>query len=167
MKDRSTETGALINNFLTKKLEFNSEVIHLLYSANRWEKKEQITEILNSGTHIIMDRYCYSGVAYSMAKGVDMEWCKNSDKGLPAPDILFFLDISPEEAQKRKGFGDERYEVNEFQAKVNLAYSKLRDDSWTVINVDGRSVEEITDNLTNIIDDYLVNHSSLPIKTLW
>lgn len=29
-----------------------------------------------SGTSLIIDRYSYSGVAFSAAKGLDVEWCK-------------------------------------------------------------------------------------------
>jgi dTMP kinase len=46
---------------------------------------------LKQGTSIILDRYAYSGVAFTSAKGLNFEWCKNSDKGLPKPDIVFFL----------------------------------------------------------------------------
>lgn len=31
---------------------------------------------LKSGTTLIVDRYSYSGVAFSSAKGLDFEWCK-------------------------------------------------------------------------------------------
>lgn len=31
-----------------------------------------------SGTSLIIDRYSYSGVAFSAAKGLDVEWCKVS-----------------------------------------------------------------------------------------
>ena len=31
---------------------------------------------LKSGTSLIVDRYSYSGVAFSAAKGLDIEWCK-------------------------------------------------------------------------------------------
>lgn len=31
---------------------------------------------LKSGTTLIVDRYSYSGVAFSSAKGLDIEWCK-------------------------------------------------------------------------------------------
>ena len=37
--DRTTTTGAIINAFLTNKVNQEDHVIHLLYSANRWEKK--------------------------------------------------------------------------------------------------------------------------------
>lgn len=33
---------------------------------------------LGSGTTLIVDRYSFSGVAFSSAKGLDIEWCKVS-----------------------------------------------------------------------------------------
>jgi hypothetical protein len=54
-------------------------------------------------------RYAYSGVAFSGAKdGMDLEWCKKSDVGLPAPDAVFYLTLAPEVAARRAGFGGER-----------------------------------------------------------
>ena len=67
---------------------------------------------------MILDRYCYSGVAYSSAKGLSLDWCKNSDIGLPKPDIVFYLNISEQDGSRRKDFGDEIYEKVEFQEKV-------------------------------------------------
>lgn len=34
---------------------------------------------LKSGITLIVDRYSYSGVAFSSAKGLDIEWCKVKD----------------------------------------------------------------------------------------
>jgi dTMP kinase len=48
---------------------------------------------LNSGCNLVIDRYAYSGTAYTAVKeGNDFEWCKKCDEGLPKPDIVFFLD---------------------------------------------------------------------------
>jgi dTMP kinase len=33
---------------------------------------------LLGGTTLVVDRYSYSGVAFSAAKGLDIEWCKVS-----------------------------------------------------------------------------------------
>lgn len=33
---------------------------------------------LLSGTTLAVDRYSYSGIAFSAAKGLDIEWCKVS-----------------------------------------------------------------------------------------
>jgi dTMP kinase len=31
---------------------------------------------LRAGTTLVVDRYSYSGVAFSAAKGLDLDWCK-------------------------------------------------------------------------------------------
>ena len=69
------------------------QTIHLLFSANRWESSNEIVTLMEAGKDVICDRYVYSGVAYSSAKGLDFEWCYSSDKGLPKPDLVIFLDI--------------------------------------------------------------------------
>lgn len=78
---------------------------------------------LRSGTTLIVDRYAFSGIAFSSAKGLDVEWCKVGisffvffvyidcsskpllsnnvhlqapEAGLLAPDLVVYLDISPE-----------------------------------------------------------------------
>ena len=33
---------------------------------------------LKAGTTLIVDRYSYSGVAFSSAKGLNIDWCKVS-----------------------------------------------------------------------------------------
>ena len=73
-----------------------------------------------------MDRYAFSGVAFSAAKSeMDLEWCRQPDRGLPRPDIVFFLDVSGEEAQRRGGYGEERYERKEFQVSFLFSVSYI------------------------------------------
>ena len=73
-------------------------------------------QALANGTHVIVDRYAFSGVAFSAAKpGINFDWCRQPDRGLPRPDLVCLLDVSGEEAKKRGGYGDERYEREEFQ----------------------------------------------------
>ncbi|PWZ14128.1 putative cellulose synthase A catalytic subunit 6 [UDP-forming] [Zea mays] len=85
---------------------------------------------LLSGTTLIVDRYSYSGVAFSAAKGLDIEWCKAPENGLIAPDLVIYLDVQPEKATERGGYGGERYEKIEFQKKVAEHYHSLRDSTW-------------------------------------
>ena len=66
------------------------------------------------GTNFVCDRYAYSGVAYSGAKGLDFQWCLNADRGLLKPDLVIYMDLDMETIKKRAGFGDERYEKVEF-----------------------------------------------------
>lgn len=37
--DRETPTGIMINDYLTNKSELDDRVVHLLFAANRWEKR--------------------------------------------------------------------------------------------------------------------------------
>ena len=73
--NREIQTGKMINNYLQNAdTKLCDEAIHLLYSTNRWEMKDIIQEKISAGINIICDRYAYSGIAYSHAKGMDFEW---------------------------------------------------------------------------------------------
>ena len=120
--NRTTATGRIINDYLQSQQNLDDRAIHLLFSANRWEATHDLTKTLYDGTTIICDRYAYSGVAFSSAKvksgatsdkenmardGVDrnsdsepvmsLDWCQAPDRGLPAPDCVIFLQLSPEQ----------------------------------------------------------------------
>ena len=69
-----------------------------------------IQQTLETGTNIVCDRYWYSGVAYSAAKGMNFEWCKWADKGLLAPDLVIYLRANPDLLSKRALYGQERFE---------------------------------------------------------
>ncbi|KAL1124026.1 hypothetical protein AAG570_001796 [Ranatra chinensis] len=132
--DRSTTVGKVINDYLAFGVELSDEAVHLIFSANRWELASKIKKLLNEGTTVIVDRYSYSGVAYSAAKkGMDMKWCKNPEIGLPKPDLVVYLQIGTEELAKRGGYGAERYENVLFLEGVRENYSTLMDASWLVI----------------------------------
>ncbi|EXC25420.1 Thymidylate kinase [Morus notabilis] len=132
--DRTTSVGQMISSYLSNQSQLDDRAIHLLFSANRWEKRTLMESKLKSGTTIIVDRYSYSGVAFSSAKGLDMDWCKAPEIGLLAPDLVLYLEIPPEKAAERGGYGGERYEHLEFQKKVSKSYQALHDASWKVIN---------------------------------
>ncbi|CEG70142.1 Putative Thymidylate kinase [Rhizopus microsporus] len=131
--DRTTQTGKMIDSYLRQKSDLDDHAIHLLFSANRWEAMKSISEKLLAGKTLVIDRYAYSGVAFSVAKGLDFDWCKHPDVGLLSPDLVLFLDLSINEAEKRGGFGEERYEKRDLQIKVRTEFRKLKDDSWKVI----------------------------------
>lgn len=125
--DRSTETGKLIDSMLQKDAPpFPPRLLTILMSANRWEKEPEITRLLESGTTVILDRYFYSGTAYSVASpDITMPWAIAPDRGLPDADLVLFLKIDPTQAEKRPGFGQESFETLEKQTKVAGAFDIL------------------------------------------
>ncbi|KAF2025502.1 P-loop containing nucleoside triphosphate hydrolase protein, partial [Setomelanomma holmii] len=109
--DRTTPIGQMINSYLSGATESEDHVIHLLFSANRWEAAPSIKASLAAGRTVVIDRYYYSGCVYSAAKqdpSMSLEWCRQPDVGLPRPDLCIFLDISAEDAAKRGGYGSEK-----------------------------------------------------------
>lgn len=129
--DRETPIGMMIDAYLKKKTHIPPEALHLLFAANRWERLGHILKALDAGQHVILDRYFYSGIAYSHAKGLDFNWCVSRESGLPMPDLTVFLDIKPAEAKTRSGFGKERYETEAMQTKIAEAFDKLRLNAYS------------------------------------
>lgn len=130
--NRSSPIGKLLNSYLKKELFLTPHPAHLLFSADRWETKGTIETFLKEGKIVIVDRYSASGIAYSVANGIDLEWCSQSERGLPTPDIVFFMQIK--ETTRRIGFGEELFEDKKFQEEVINKYRMLVDETWKIIN---------------------------------
>jgi len=58
-----------------------------------------------------------------------LDWCTNAEKGLPAPDICLYLELTPEAAKQRGDYGQERYETIEIQTKVRQQFHLLKADA--------------------------------------
>lgn len=168
--NRDTPIGKIIDSYLQNKehviftgendmplqgKDIDDRVIHLLFSANRWEMSNYIINLLNSGTNVILDRYIYSGIVYSVAKGLNIEWCKSCDIGLPEPDIVIYIDCSIKTITERADYGEERYEKTQFLEKVKKMYEMFFNNKfWN--NVDGdRTVDEIHSNIFETIKNDL------------
>lgn len=164
--DRKTPSGSLINAYLTKTSDFCDEGIHLLFTLNRWEAKTRMEKLLKEGTTLIVDRYSYSGVAFTAAKGIDFNWCKGPEAGLLKPDLVLLLTLSAEAMAKRGGFGDERYEIPEFQQNVSKMFDRLADDRWKRIDAD-KSENDLTDELVGIVTKTIDNAHNQNLGVLW
>lgn len=163
--NRSTESGKLIDAYLRKKSDFTDQGIHLLFTLNRWEAMPEMEAKLQKGQTLIVDRYSYSGVAFSASKGLSLDWCKAPEVGLLKPDAVLYLNLSEEAQKKRGGFGDERYEVPEMQKKVAKMFMELKDDSyWQVIDAD-KDPEELTQELLQVVEMVMANTKG-PLKKL-
>jgi dTMP kinase len=81
---RYTATGEIFDKYLRKELELDELVAHHLFSANRWEIKELIENLLGAHHPVILDRYVALGIAYKAAKGkFSIEFCNQFNVGLP------------------------------------------------------------------------------------
>ena len=122
---RFTHTGRLLDSYLNKAVVMHETAVRLLFSANRWEARDLMVQYIQEGTSVVVDRYAYSGVAYSTAKGLKMEECKSSDAGLPLPDLVFFVDTDPVVASQRDSYGAEVHDNVELQREIRKCYETL------------------------------------------
>ena len=102
---------------------------------------------------MVIDRYYYSGIVYSAAKGkadLSLKWARDPEIGLPRPDICLFLDIAPDAAAKRGGFGGEKYETSVMQKRVRELFYELMgtSDGLDIQVIEAaRSVEEVEQDI--------------------
>lgn len=162
---RESPTGHLINKYLGEKLDFEAHAAHLLFAANRWENMPEMKKKLNDGITLIVDRYSYSGVAYSLAKqveGMDFDWCWQSEVGLLCPDAVLLLTTKSAAAVKRPRLKSlERFEEDvSFQDRVQENYKLMRDSTWTEIDT-SRDIDEVHADVKEIVKGFLKN--SMPI----
>lgn len=135
--DRETESGRLLDKYLSNSIEVcSNEYIHLLFALNRWEAFTKMKTLLEEGTTLVVDRYSYSGIAYSVAKGLKFDWCLNSEKGLLLPDHVFFLYVDAKTLATRKDFGQEIYDTEKFQKNVSDVFHSIcrNENNWTLID---------------------------------
>lgn len=183
--DRATAIGQSINAYLQSSAAsqvgaLDPRVAHLLFSANRWEAAQDIIHTLRCGTHVVCDRYAYSGVAFSAAQGLPFDWCKATDAGLPAPDLVLFLSVSPEVAEGRGGFGAERYETSDMQRRVREQFARIQaaevaqtapclqsGPRWIELDANG-SAEQVLQQAIGHVDKLLQHGQGLqPMNKLW
>jgi len=167
--DRTTAIGKMIDSYLRSQSELDNRAIHLLFSANRWELAATIEQLLAEGTTVVCDRYAFSGVAFSAAKGLPLQWCRSPDVSLPAPDVTLFLDITPEKAGERGGYGEERYEKEEIQKKVRDIFREISSDfseaNWVTIDA-GRERDDVAVDIWNCVRP-LTRGLATPLQRLW
>ena len=145
-----------------------------------------IEKLLNAGTAIICDRYAFSGIAFSASKVtadgdplLSFEWCKTPDIGLPAPDLVLFLDITPEKAKERGGYGEERYEKEEMQKRVRENFYRIGSEMcektalagdggirWVTIDA-GRDQNAVAKDIWTPVEELVTKGVEGSVKKLW
>lgn len=154
--DKSTLLGNIISSYLQNNIKLSPQESHLLFTLNRLEKNKYIQSKLEENFIIICDRYIHSGIAYSLANGLDYYYSFNTQKYLIKPDLIFYFDISISETNKRrKSLKTDIYETTNFQTKVKEAYSKIKTNDWIIINA-----EQTPEEITNIILNYIIKYQS-------
>jgi len=154
--DYSTPLGIEIKRFLNGDVDYPPEVRHILFAANRWEKKQELESILSRTDLVIVNRYSESNLAYGVANGLKLEWLINLEDGLPKPDATVVLDAPVVRLLSRRARAKDEYERNaDLQERTRSAYLKLaRDFGWKVVDAT-RGIEATSRLLIGTITESL------------
>jgi dTMP kinase len=145
---------------------------------------------LQAGQHLVVDRYAYSGIAFTSSKvgvsGLGLDWTTSPDRGLLAPDLVIFLDITSTDAAARGSFGEERYEKKEIQDRVREVFTKLRLQAnqettppadrasgasfgagvaWRVVNA-GQTKEQVHAEILALAKQAIATSANAPVRYL-
>ncbi len=150
---------------LTKRGDFDPYTLSLLFAADRSLYQERIKGLLERGSIVLCDRYCYSNFAYQFAKGVPLEWLMEIEKFIIKPEIVFLIDVPVEISMKRvQQMNIEDFTKQEILSrlereaqlleKVREVYLVLaksdKKAKWFVIN-GAQDLEKIQEEIWNII----------------
>ncbi|WVQ62268.1 thymidylate kinase [Kwoniella botswanensis] len=158
--DRTTAIGKMIDAYLQSKAEMDDHAIHLLFSANRWECAAAIKRDLDRGITVVADRYAFSGIAFSAAKGLPFDFCLQPDRALPLPDLTLYMSLPQEEATQRSQFGEERYETVTMQQATRKQFRLVAEEvkkihggkRWMEVDARG-TIEEVEERIKGLIGD--------------
>jgi dTMP kinase len=106
-----------------------------------------IQPALEAGQTVLLDRYFYSTIAYQGSRGGDIGELKaRMEQIAPLPDIVFLLDVDPEQAvrliSESRGERPDEFEKIETLARVRKAYNAIQEPR--IVRIDaGRPVEEV------------------------
>ncbi len=141
---RST-LGGVIKEYLKgkfgKKEAISTETAALLYSADRYQFKEQINSLLKKGYFVICDRYIWSNL-FQVAKAKKKErdalikWLRCISSRLPKPDVTFYL-VAPVSLIS-SNLKYKKPDINErdigYQKRVKKLFSNMcKREKWIVI----------------------------------
>ena len=130
-----------------------------------------------SGTLFLCDRYCTSNIIYQMAKVSDaerdafIEWQADFeyDKlGLPRPDAVIYLDVSPDVSQKlmEKRYGGDQSKKDLHESNLSFLLSCRKSAlyaaekcGWKIIdcceNGDIKPIDKISEEIEKAVSDIL------------
>ena len=121
--------GKLIRNILAAKEPAERSTLARLFAADRNEHLYGSGGIIGNraqGRLIICDRYLFSSLAYQ-GSDLSIEKIWELNKHFPLPEILFFLDISPGDAEERYRLRKDLdiYEKRELHEAVRRNYNTI------------------------------------------
>lgn len=159
--DYNYPIGRLIHQYLHRKYDFSLEIQFIFYFADFAKDVEKINKWLKQGKIVLADRYFTSTLAYQGLRGFSQKDALKLAEifKLPKPDLIIYLDVSPETSMKRKFKEKKSLDRNEenrkFLSQLTEFYKQLAKKKifgkWVVIDGED-SIQEVFEKIKKILN---------------
>jgi dTMP kinase len=155
------------------KLPLGKKTLALFYAADFADQLEhKIIPALHAGYVVLADRYIYTLMARSTVRGISRAWSHDLFGFAVKPDLVFYLDVQPEELFHRVfqkygtldyyesgadiGLSDNLYESFVLYQRGIAKEFRLMEAKYGIVRIDGgRTIPEVNADLQQRIDGYL------------
>ena len=170
------KTSRLISGIINEAKEINmlnTTTFSLLYAADYTDRLEnEIIPALKAGFVVLMDRYIYTAYVRDSVRGHDINWVKSLYSYAPKPDLVFYLNVSPDilikrliakngaldyfESGKDIGLSTDIYNSFEIYQKRCLEEYKKLEKEYNFIELDGvKPANEIHEQIKTKVEELL------------
>ena len=155
------------------KLPLGKKTLALFYAADFADQLEhKIIPALHAGYVVLADRYIYTLMARSSVRGISRAWSHDLFGFALKPDLVFYLDVPPEELFHRvfqkygsldyyesgadMGLSDDLFQSFVLYQRGIAKEFRMMESKYGIVVVDGgRSIPEVNADLQRRIDGYL------------
>lgn len=122
------------------------------------DRREHVAEIIQPALDgkkiVITDRYYFSTIAYQGAAGIDIGKIRKANRDMPAPDMVFYLSIEPEDSiqriKKNRNSEFTQFEKEDYLKRVKAIFDKF--DEPYIHKIDASvSVEDVSKKILQIM----------------
>jgi dTMP kinase len=155
------------------KLPLGKKTLALFYAADFADQLEhKIIPALHAGYVVLADRYIYTLMARSSVRGIPRSWSHDLFGFAVKPDLVFYLDVPPEELFHRvfqkygsldyyesgadMGLSDDLYKSFILYQRGIAKEFRVMESKYGIVRIDGgKGIPEVNAELQKRIDGYL------------
>jgi dTMP kinase len=134
------------------------EELELFLKDRKENVEKNLKPALKEKKIVILDRYYFSTIAYQGAKGIDRERIKKmNEKFVAEPDLVFFLDVNPQEGLdriKNRRKKDKLFERAEYLVKVREIFRSFQGEKFIHLDA-SKAKKEISTQIEQTTLDHL------------
>ncbi len=135
------------------------EELELFLKDRKENVEKNLKPALKEKKIVILDRYYFSTIAYQGAKGIDRVRIKKmNEKFVVEPDLVFFLDVNPQDGLdriKNRRKKDKLFERAEYLVRVREIFRSFQGEKFIHIDA-SKPKKEISAQIEKTVLDHLI-----------